>query len=670
MRHAYRDDRKLCRAPLLGNGDLLFPMDAEGGISPSLPTPPGLPSSALYRLGRPGEGGRPLAYCHLTPSLSFLGRPLGSPYSVATEFSTDEATFTSVCKYDRGVTVETRACAYYGRPLLIVTKKISAPGPISLTYTLTTPAGSPLRPEAAGDMLLAERTLPSGREKLCFFASLPAKAEPCEGGGRLVANVGKNTVITFYLYFADAYDPTGNTLWPELSEMQSYIRKNGENRLFNEHIASWRTYNEESEFCPQDPLLARVVDGSRYLLRVFSGGCGSPLRGDHPYAPFGHAPSVDLRVLSALLHTGHNRTAKQILDALARELPIAEARFAGKGIPGARYPYYADLEGHECLPDDIRRDRVIQSADVAVAFHQYFCFTADRRFLAEEAMPVLRSVAAFLMARAVTTLGGEYAVVAPDPEVPGVAVRRPLLTSVAVAAALLAFSEAARLLTTDREAATAAERAATDILRTLPVAKGTYIAAEGADMPGRAPLFLPVYRVTLREEPKRRATVYAGLSTSRLSPPPYELALLSSAYANQHVSALGGLVTLAKMADEFGFLPPLGAEGAAEMPALFLDGLCRSLVTYDGERLHLGFGLDPDEAKDGDFNLPLPFGARVDGRVRDGRFISLRVNRNRGNSDIRNVEIVMPKWLYTDGAAVAVRKRESGGVMYMSTVVH
>ena len=388
MRHAYRDDRSLCRAPLLGNGDLLFPMDAEGGISPSLPTPPGLPSSAHYRLGRPADGGRPLAYCHLTPTLSFLGRELQAPYSVATEFSTDDATFTSVCKYDRGVTVETRACAFLGRPLLIVMKKISSPGPLSVSYTLTTPEGSPLQVAAAGDMLTAERPLPSGREKLCFFSSLPARAELTEKGGRLVVNVGKSAVITFYLYFADSREANATSLWPELSEMQSYIRKMGEGRLFNEHIAAWRAYAEESEFSPQDETLARVADGSRYLLRVFSGRCGSPLVGDHPYAPFGHAPSVDLRVVSALLHTGHTETAKRILDALARELPTAEGRFAGEGIPGARYPYYADTLGRECLPDDIRRDRVIQSADVAVAFLKYYRFTADRRFLADEAMPV------------------------------------------------------------------------------------------------------------------------------------------------------------------------------------------------------------------------------------------------------------------------------------------
>ena len=102
---------------------------------------------------------------------------------------------------------------------------------------------------------------------------------------------------------------------------------------------------------------------------------------------------------------------------------------------------------------------------------------------------------------------------------------------------------------------------------------------------------------------------------------------------------------------------------------LFLDGLYRSLVAYTEESLYIGFGLDADEATDGDFLLPLPIGGTVDGRVRGGRFVSLRIHKQRG-SKLRALKLVMPKWLYAEGAAVAVRKTERGGVMYIDTVVH
>jgi hypothetical protein len=59
----------------------------------------------------------------------------------------------------------------------------------------------------------------------------------------------------------------------------------------------------------------------------------------------------------------------------------------------------------------------------------------------------------------------------------------------------------------------------------------------------------------------------------------------------------------------------------------------------------------------------------VDGRIQGGRFVSLRLLREAGSS-LRTATVVMPLWLYTDGAAVAVRKTERGGMLYLSTVAH
>ncbi len=667
MRHLYRNDTKLCRAPLLGNGDLVFPMDAEGGITEALPVPAGLPSSALYRLARPLEDGKPYAYGYLYPELSYMSIPLGKPYQVQTEFSTDEAVFSSVCKYDHGVTVETRACAFYGRPLLIVQKRITAPGPFTVGYRFA--AKNSLCFTAEGGMLLAERPLDGEREKLAFFSTHPLTAMATPDGGRLFGKFHKNANVTFFLAFAETDRGESDGVFSPLSDLQGYVYKVGENRLFNEHIASWRRYREENEFVPDHPLLSRVADGSQYLLRVFASRLGAPLSGLHPYAPFGHSPSVDLRVLSALLHGGHTEEARKILSELRRMLRTAESRFGGAGKPGARYPYYADRTGHECLPDDYRRDMVVQTADVAVAFHKYYRFTEDRKFLAEEAYPVMKSAAVYLFERAFEKTATGIQLRVPDPLTSGTSATRPLLTGVAVAAALSAFAEVAGLLSADADLAARARRTSEELVRTLPLVRGVYTAAEGEDMPGRTPLFLYPYRVSLREEPFRKATVYAGLTASRVSPPLYDLALLSSAYANQHVSAMSPLMKVAEAADEFGFLPMGGAEGLSEMPALFLDALYRSSVAYADGVLYLGFGLDADCATDGEFFLPLPIGASVEGRIRGGRFVSLRVHKKNSLS-ARTVDLVIPKWLYADGAAVAVRKTERGGVMYIHTVTH
>ena len=85
--------------------------------------------------------------------------------------------------------------------------------------------------------------------------------------------------------------------------------------------------------------------------------------------------------------------------------------------------------------------------------------------------------------------------------------------------------------------------------------------------------------------------------------------------------------------------------------------------------LYVAFGLDQDEATDGEFLFSLPIGGRVDGRIRGGRFVSIRLSKERGSS-LRTATLVMPKWLYAEGAAVAVKKTERGGVLYLSTVAH
>lgn len=661
MRHLYRDDPLLCRAPLLGNGDLVFPLSAEGAIKESLPTPAGLPSSALYRLTRPTEGGVPMPYLYLAPTLTYLDRPLGAPFSVSTEFSTDEASFTSVCKYDRGVTVETRACAVYGKPLLMITKKLSAQGPVGISYDLTLPRASTLQLDAEAGMLLGERPLPTGRERLCFFATAPMHATLVGGGGRLSATLPKNATVTFYLFFAEAEG--SDSLWTAMSDMQGYIYKKGDNRLYNEHVASWRTYREECELVPQNPLLARVTDGAQYWLRATSSAGRAPLTGNHPHAPFGYSPAVDLRVLSAYLHGGHFGAARRLLDAQLAALGAAEARFAGAGKPGARYPYYSDLLGGELLPDDIRRDRLTASADVAVGLMKYYRFTEDRAFLAT-AMPALRSTAAYLTARV-----GSGALSVPDPLSAEPSVRAPLLSTVAVASALSAYADAAELLSCDRTEGMAARRTAEALFASLTTRGGAYTLHADTDMPGRAPLYLYPYHAPLREEPLRKAIVLAGLSSSLVAPPPYDMALLGTSYAGLRTSALPTLMRLAATADEFGFFPDVGAEGLAELAAIFLDGVYRSFAAYAGGTIHLGFGLDADGVADCDFMLPLPMGARVDGRIRGGRFVSLRILRAPA-SRLRSADLAMPKWLYAPGAAVAVRQTERGGMMYMNTVVH
>jgi hypothetical protein len=112
-----------------------------------------------------------------------------------------------------------------------------------------------------------------------------------------------------------------------------------------------------------------------------------------------------------------------------------------------------------------------------------------------------------------------------------------------------------------------------------------------------------------------------------------------------------------------------GASSPAEIPALALSSLLRSVVSYVGGKLYIGLGLDEKSVPSGSFRFPLPVGAIAEGRMKDGRLVSFKLQRLCGPySGI--VEVVIPAWLYSDGAAVAYKKSERGGMVYISMAVH
>ncbi|MBQ2718699.1 MAG: hypothetical protein IJF73_01385, partial [Clostridia bacterium] len=364
-------------SPLLGNGDLFCAMDCEGGILPTLPMPASLPPAGLYRLSEKAPSGAPRLLLHLRPLLLSRGKPLGKPLSFSAELSTHEGVLTSVAHYARGVTVETRACVFHDRPLLMISKRLLSRGEVTLGYELTLPKDSPYTLAPEGPLLVGERPTEGGNEGLCFFTSHPVRAQLSREGGRLLGSFKKGTTVTFFLTLAEG-DGTRKGLLGALSQTRGFVYNTGEARLFSIHASSFLGGNDRPHLTPDDTALARVADGSLYLLRLLGGS--AMLRADHPFAPYGTAPTVSLRILNSLLAMGRFAEARRVAMTLSSLLPAAEARFGGMGAPMARYPYYADAEGRECLPDDVRRGRVVQTAAAVLAMSFYYGYTKDAAF--------------------------------------------------------------------------------------------------------------------------------------------------------------------------------------------------------------------------------------------------------------------------------------------------
>lgn len=110
-----------------------------------------------------------------------------------------------------------------------------------------------------------------------------------------------------------------------------------------------------------------------------------------------------------MLNTG---MAKSCIDYRTDRLPKAQQRAAMFGYKGCMYPWESDDSGEEATPTWCLTGPFEHhiTADVAIAFWNYYCVTKDIRWLREEGFNVLSQVADFWVSRAVRNEDGSYSI--------------------------------------------------------------------------------------------------------------------------------------------------------------------------------------------------------------------------------------------------------------------
>lgn len=201
-----------------------------------------------------------------------------------------------------------------------------------------------------------------------------------------------------------------------------------------------------------DPRLQRQVRAAFYSLLA-------SVRADTPWAPSPGGLSSDgynghvfwdseTWMYPTLLATEPDvarATLRYRLDRLA-----AARRYAAEtGSAGARFPWESALTGGEDTPVFARTGEleVHVSADVSLAFHQYWLATGDRGWLARDGWPVLSEVADYWVSRSVRNADGSASirnVIPPDEYAEGV--DDSVYTNVAARDALRFAGQAAALL--------------------------------------------------------------------------------------------------------------------------------------------------------------------------------------------------------------------------------
>jgi trehalose/maltose hydrolase-like predicted phosphorylase len=164
----------------------------------------------------------------------------------------------------------------------------------------------------------------------------------------------------------------------------------------------------EIEGHPADQQLVRaLLFQVTASVRAGTGPGFPPMGLSNPAAFDGHVFwDADTWVFPALLPL-HPEFARTILDYRYRTLPGAKANAAAEGKPGASYAWESADTGREVATLETRHGRHV-SADIALAYWQYYLATGDRAWLRHRAWPVLSSTADYWAARAVKGAQGRW----------------------------------------------------------------------------------------------------------------------------------------------------------------------------------------------------------------------------------------------------------------------
>lgn len=104
--------------------------------------------------------------------------------------------------------------------------------------------------------------------------------------------------------------------------------------------------------------------------------------------------------------------AKSMIDYRTDRLKAAENRALTYGYKGAMFPWESDDKGEEATPINALTGQFEHhiTADIALAFWNYFGMTQDKDWMVKEAYPVMEKIAEFWTSRAVKNPDGSYSI--------------------------------------------------------------------------------------------------------------------------------------------------------------------------------------------------------------------------------------------------------------------
>lgn len=240
---------------------------------------------------------------------------------------------------------------------------------------------------------------------------------------------------------------------PETARLNIYTFLKGPEKVIEEHKSHWKKFWASTDIIVEGaPELTKDLRQMMFFVNSFvreGSGASSACMGLGRDA-WGHRVlwDADFWIYPALLLI-NPAAARSMLEYRWNRLEAAKNNARFHGYQGAMFPWESAASGEEQTPLLYLTGPFQHhiTADVGLAFWNYYCVTQDRTFLSERAYPLLKEVADFWISRAEAKGNGQFViknVVSADEH--AVNVDNDIFTNAAAKTVLEAATAAAKLL--------------------------------------------------------------------------------------------------------------------------------------------------------------------------------------------------------------------------------
>lgn len=455
--------------PPIGNGDLSVQIDMEGIQNPReyYGMRPG-----IYRAGRRYDTyiGELISFGHIEQAVSV-------PESWRQDLNVETATISTVCTYPDKTEIRTEAFIHPEKPLLVIKKKFTS-GKFTLEYILDSPAEAGLLPGRMSintclsgngvDISYAMAGLPGLSGIISFWTDASEPSIEIDNNKFSITATGNEAI--FYLSFHDKLD--GEDFINTNLELKEIVAKLQYSGLFEAHKTAWRNYYAEGYVRLPDRKQDEVYRTSQYHLKISSTKWSIPTGIFPTHWQGKYFAFDDFFSFMGLVTTGHLSTAFKVPRFRHAHLQKAldrAHRYFGKNLSGARYNWQTTEDGSEAASPSFWLEHIFHLASIALSAWEYYRYSGDTKFLADEGYPVISNCAIFYETQAIYCDDNKYFVgKCTDLERLGPGRERAFMTTCGVIATLEAAVATARILNLDADKAEQWNTKAAILKKSLP----------------------------------------------------------------------------------------------------------------------------------------------------------------------------------------------------------